>query len=368
MAMRFQTKKLLEGFDPADLIEQSMYCFGSDDGGGGGGGDSSSMGMDDDVSAQASVSDNSSNNDSSSDMGLDSSVADQQNVSANTNAQDNFNNMDNFSYPNAQNFSVQAIDPFGIQQTGLQNLDLNIGLANMNNSGLSDQAMASIGTTGYSPDSVTGFANPTDVSDFTTADQMNSMSPSINNPISNLLTNIGLPTTQNQINMGYTPSYTNGQITGTMDYGIGMGMPSNNQNMTGSGLAVSGYAPFSSTQPSVDYGNYGDIGGNESDLVVTATTNPVSGQPICPDGYRFDDDLQACRLDTTRPNRPNNPNPFPASEAYYRATSLDKAPMNVPSGFDFNKANQNFISQFAYRPSAYQNQMGLSGFTPFRRS
>ena len=29
--MRFQIKKLLEGYDPADLIEQSMYCFGSDD-------------------------------------------------------------------------------------------------------------------------------------------------------------------------------------------------------------------------------------------------------------------------------------------------------------------------------------------------
>ena len=28
--MRFQIKKILEGFDPADLIEQSMYCFGSD--------------------------------------------------------------------------------------------------------------------------------------------------------------------------------------------------------------------------------------------------------------------------------------------------------------------------------------------------
>ena len=33
MAMRFQIKKILEGFDPADLIEQSMYCFGSDSGG-----------------------------------------------------------------------------------------------------------------------------------------------------------------------------------------------------------------------------------------------------------------------------------------------------------------------------------------------
>ena len=107
---------------------------------------------------------------------------------------------------------------------------------------------------------------------------------------------------------------------------------------------------------------------NDNHQIKPATKNPITDQPICPDGYRFDDDLQACRLDTTRPNRPNNPNPFPANEAYYRATTLDQAPMNLPSGFDFNRANQNFVNQFAYRPSAYQNQMGLSGFTPFRRS
>ena len=34
--MRFHIKKLLEGFDPADLMEQSMYCFGSDSGSDGG--------------------------------------------------------------------------------------------------------------------------------------------------------------------------------------------------------------------------------------------------------------------------------------------------------------------------------------------
>ena len=336
--MRFQIKKLLEGNDPADLIEQSMYCFGSSDGGAGGTGDDShSMGIDDSVADQSAVSgDTSSVGDDSDDdsTGISSDTA---------------------------NTSVE-VDDFSLATVSLPNTSI---------STISPEAMASIGTTGYSPDSVTGFGQQNigkDVSDYTTADQMTSLSPSINNPISNLLTHIGLPTTQNQINQGYTPTYSGGQVTGTTGFGIGMGMPSNNQNMTGSGLAVSGYAPFSSTQPSVDYGNYGDIGGNESEPIKPATTNPVSGQPICPDGYRFDDDLQACRLDTTRPNRQNNPNPFPANEAYYRATILDKAPMNVPSGFDFNKANQNFVSQFAYRPSAYQNQMGLSGFTPFRRS
>ena len=352
--MRFQIKKILEGYDPADLIEQSMYCFGSDDGGGGGGGDSSSMGMDDDVSAQASVTDTSSNNDNSSD-------------------QDNFNNTTNFSYPNATNYSVQQIDPYDIQQTQAQNFATNIGLATLGNANLSPQAMASIGTTGYSPSSVTGFANPTDVSDFTNASQMQSMSninnlaktgmiPNVPTPIGALLNNlskVGYQNTIDQVNMGYTPTYSGGQVDGTTGYGIGMGSPDG---------AVQGYNVFSANSPSEKSFGGNDIGGNESEVIKPATRNPVSGQPVCPDGYRYDDDLQACRLDTTSPNRPNNPNPFPSGDAYYRATSLDQAPVNAPSGFDFNSANQNFIDGFAYRPANFTNQMGLNGFTPFRRS
>ena len=41
--MRFQIKKLLEGFDPADLIEQSMYCFGSDSDGDGSAGEENAI-------------------------------------------------------------------------------------------------------------------------------------------------------------------------------------------------------------------------------------------------------------------------------------------------------------------------------------
>ena len=104
-----------------------------------------------------------------------------------------------------------------------------------------------------------------DFSDFTTANQLNTMSNSINNPVSNFLTNIGLPTTQNRINQGYTPSYKDGQITGTMDYGIGMGMPSNDKDMTGRGLAVSNYSPFDLTQPQVDLGDIGNAVGDGSD-------------------------------------------------------------------------------------------------------
>ena len=333
--MRFQIKKLLEGYDPADLIEQSMYCFGSDDGGG------------DDGSE-----------DTSDSYGANMGLSDQE-VAEATSGSDN-----------------NTIDPYDIQQTAQQNMASNIGLATMANADLSPEAMASIGTTGYSPNSVTAFGQQNigkDFSDFTTADQMTSMSninnmaqkgmfPNLPSVVSNVLNTVSKMNAQNtidNINMGYTPTYSGGQVTGTTGFGIGMGSP------TG---AVSGYDVFSANSPSeVSYGN-NDIGGAESETIVPATTNPVSGQPVCPDGYRFDDDLQACRIDTSRPSMTNNPNPFPSGDAYYRATSLDQAPMNVPSGFDFNNANQNFVSQFAYRPANFTNQMGLSGFTPFRRS
>jgi len=128
-----------------------------------------------------------------------------------------------------------------------------------------------------------------DYSDFTTADQLTSMSNSINNPLSNFLTRLGLPTIQNRINQGYTPSYTgpkdNQQITGTMDYGIGMGMPSNDKDMTGRGLAVSNYSPFDVTQPQVDFGDINDVGddGSESPQIIRRNpSDPILEEELDP--------------------------------------------------------------------------------------
>ena len=137
-----------------------------------------------------------------------------------------------------------------------------------------------------------------DYSDFTTADQLTSMSNSINNPLSNFLTRLGLPTTQNRINQGYTPSYTgpkdNQQITGTMDYGIGMGMPSNDKDMTGRGLAVSNYSPFDATQPQVDFGDIGNAGGDGSDspqIIRRNPSDPMQGDPTDPTDPILSDEL-----------------------------------------------------------------------------
>jgi|TARA_R110000764_G_scaffold4485_4_gene18347 hypothetical protein len=407
--MRFHIKKLLEGFDPADLMEQSMYCFGSDSSDGDDG--STDMGLDSSVADQASTSGTSTG---SNDMGMDSSVADQasvqggisQGVSGQENSQGSASygtNSNPFggraigvAYSPTINAlsrglaSTNSIDPYGINQTQAQNMATNIGLATMANFGLSPDAMNSIGTTGYSTDDVTGFggkgADGRDVSNYSTdLDSLSNMEdeakkgtvPSIVQAIApfgigkalNQLSKMSALNTISNISKGYAPTYSNGQITGTSGYGIGMGQPNNDMNMSGAGRSVDGYGIFSDTSPSeVSFSDNSFEGGNDSDPIVPATRNPVSGQAICPDGYRFDDDLQACRLDTTSNTNLVNANPYPSGDQYYRASSLDNAPVNMPSGFDFNSANNNFVNQFAYRPSNYQNQMGLNGFTPFRSS
>ena len=173
----------------------------------------------------------------------------------------------------------------------------------------------------------------------------------------------GASGTLNALNQGFVPKFDkDGNIIDVRDFSFGSDQ-------------TEGYIGGQSPYLTNIYGNNANNtnmtnndSGNDAPQLVRPTQNPVSGKPVCPDGYRFDDDLQACRLDTSRPSSPNKPNPFPSGDAYYRASSLDNAPMNVPSGFDFNTANQNFIDSFAYRPANYQNQMGLSGFTPFRRS
>jgi len=343
--MRFQTKKLLEGFDPADLIEQSMYCFGSDSS------DNDNSGGDeaDEVAERG-------NDQNTGNFGGDNT---------------NINNDITYGYDQV---SPEIVDNYIAQQTAIGNAvasgqsinDVGSGgglsafggqgggMSNQSTAGIQSTAGDMLGGSMATIDPVTGQTTTYSPTQVPALELMKPVPYDIFNIVDKVNQNL-----RNRDAQGLYSQVTRdamGNVTGSF----------NNAPMFGLG-----FMPNVTTYTGFDQNPYNQdmsMSGGESETIKPASTNPVSGQPICPDGYRYDDDLQACRLDTTRPNRPNNPNPFPASEAYYRATSLDKAPMNVPSGFDFNKANQNFISQFAYRPSAYQNQMGLSGFTPFRRS
>jgi len=333
--MRFQIKKLLEGYDPADLIEQSMYCFGS----------------------------NSSDNDNSGGDEADE-VAERSGDVA----------QDYSSSPNDGGYaSPQAQADYTAQQTAIGNAvasgqsinDVGSGgglsAFGGQGGGMSNQSTAGIqSTAGDMAGGSMSVTSPTGQTTTYSPTQVPALE--IMNPVPYDIFGIVNKVNQNLRDRDAQGLYSQvtrdamGNVTGSF----------NNAPMFGLG-----FMPNVTTYTGFDPNPYNEdmsMSGGESETIKPASTNPVSGQPICPDGYRYDDDLQACRLDTSRPNRPNNPNPFPSGDAYYRATSLDQAPMNLPSGFDFNNANQNFVNQFAYRPANFTNQMGLSGFTPFRRS
>ena len=344
--MRFQIKKLLEGYDPADLIEQSMYCFGSDSS------DNDNSGGDEAMEVAERGNDQNTGN-----FGGDNT---------------NINNDITYGYDQV---SPEIVDNYIAQQTAIGNAiasgqsinDVGSGgglsafggqgggMSNQSTAGIQSTAGDMLGGSMATIDPVTGQTTTYSPTQVPALELMKPVKYDIFNIVDKVNQNL-----KDRDAQGLYSQVTRdamGNVTGSFNtapmFGLGF-MPN-----------VTTYTGFNQNPYN---GDINDTSGSETETIKPATTNPVSGQPVCPDGYRFDDDLQACRVDTSRPSMPSNPNPFPSEDAYYRATSLDQAPMNVPSGFDFNKANQNFISQFAYRPANFTNQMGLSGFTPFRRS
>lgn len=473
--MRFQIKKLLEGYDPADLIEQSMYCFGSDDTAGeenaiAGELDRSdvtnvsnisnasnydaqftadnleSRGLDPQgfmssenfaQTTQGGASDpNALNDEAYASMGstannVAQNLANAMNVTASPIApvarqnipsyaqQQNLSNMSfipqnaldktyntnyipaiDLSFPQrftnmfsraylgenvydpvpasvsmtevGKNYSPVAFTPeFTNKEENKSLADFSTNVATNNVDILPDGLGNLPQSSGAGSAPVTMQTAPTfDNSDFNfanskSAENLQNMAnitggfmPIVDNVVGALS---GASGTLNALNQGFVPEFDkDGNIIDVKDFSFG-------SNQT------EGYIGGQSPSLTNIYGNNperintaNNDSGNDAPQVVRPTTNPVSGQPVCPDGYRFDDDLQACRLDTTKPNMGSGT--MGSGDAFYRATSLDQAPMNVPSGFDFNRANQDFVSQFAYRPANFTNQMSLTGFTPFRRS
>ena len=102
--------------------------------------------------------------------------------------------------------------------------------------------------------------------------------------------------------------------------------------------------------------------------------NPATGQ--CDAGYMFDEDMQACRLDTrsSMGDQPSLPQvPFQPG-GYARMGLLDEAPTNLPqfqqrygAGFgspsEFAAANTAFRQQSAYRPEYFKRPYPTDGYT-----
>jgi len=101
--------------------------------------------------------------------------------------------------------------------------------------------------------------------------------------------------------------------------------------------------------------------------------NPETGQ--CDEGYMFDEDLQACRLDTGYQAAGTTGGAFGvAGDQYARMGLLDQAPTGLPqfqqqygAGFgsptDFAAANTAFRRQGAYEPANFQNPYPTTGYT-----
>jgi hypothetical protein len=102
--------------------------------------------------------------------------------------------------------------------------------------------------------------------------------------------------------------------------------------------------------------------------------DPETGQ--CDEGYMFDEDMQACRLDTrsSMGGQPALPQvPFQPG-GYARMGLLDEAPINLPqfqqrygAGFgtpsEFAAANTAFRQQGAYRPEYFKRPYPTDGYT-----
>ena len=102
---------------------------------------------------------------------------------------------------------------------------------------------------------------------------------------------------------------------------------------------------------------------SDSGDVVPPQTNPLTGAQQCPDGYIFDDFLQACRPMTRSEKGGSTGAADTGSGVFFRRTSLDDAPANLPAGFDFDAANRRFTESYGYRPDFYRSPMSLTGFT-----
>ena len=168
---------------------------------------------------------------------------------------------------------------------------------------------------------------------------------------------LGFParSTLNRLDQGFVPTFRDGQIVGTEDFSFGSNQT---EGLLGQNPLLSNI--YGSNQDQMDMMSGSDDGGEET---VPPVTNPLTGVTRCPEGYIFDDDLQACRVDTGRKKKADDKTP--SGERFFRQTALDIAPSNLPSGFDFDAANKRFTSGFAVNPSNFNRPPTLTGFTPF---
>jgi hypothetical protein len=137
------------------------------------------------------------------------------------------------------------------------------------------------------------------------------------------------------------------------------------------GNLIEGTDPLGTLQSTREAGG---PGGEGAEMQNIKPVNPETGQ--CDEGYMFDEDLQACRLDTSYQAAASTVGGVMAqpSDAYARMGLLDVAPTGLPQfqqqygvGFgtpsQFADANMAFRRQGAYRPEYFDRPYPTTGYT-----
>jgi hypothetical protein len=112
-----------------------------------------------------------------------------------------------------------------------------------------------------------------------------------------------------------------------------------------------------------------DEGGRDGGPEDVKPVNPVTGQ--CDEGYMFDPDLQACRLDTGGSAAAGATGTTFAPGAYARMGLLDVAPTGLPDFYqqygipsqDFDEANLAFRRGTATQSGIFQDPYDLTGYS-----
>lgn len=149
--------------------------------------------------------------------------------------------------------------------------------------------------------------------------------------------------------------------------------------------AVSGFGGYQASQAQIDaeaamglepFGGYGNVGfmgpdGTQGmEVILPAITAITAPQPICPEGYEYDANLQACRKITMSPmDQLQYIQPATAMTPRYAMMGLlDQAPMGLlEAGFgapaDFTAKNLAFRRQSASVPTYFSDPRSYEGYT-----
>ena len=134
---------------------------------------------------------------------------------------------------------------------------------------------------------------------------------------------------------------------------VGFGSPA--------GSLLAGTDPYAPQREAV-----ADMYRDDRPEVVGSITDTATGEEKCPTGYMFDEDLQACRLDTGMAGTPVDDR-NDGTAAYARMGLLDVAPDFSGSAFGdgagFGAANLAFRRRSATRPDIFRTRPSLEGYT-----